>query len=75
MISTDEPTPLLTPEELAAHYKVKPKTIRTWHLQGKIPAEVATGRILRFDGERVAEALRSEAMEVRKRLGGMCEII
>jgi predicted site-specific integrase-resolvase len=50
-----------TAEELAAVYQVRPATIRAWHRAGRIPAAVAMGRILRFDPEAVARALRREA--------------
>jgi len=56
---------LLTPEELAGRYAVKKSTILGWFRQGKIPAEVAVGKVYRFDPERVAEALR-EAAEDRR---------
>ena len=75
MISTDTPPTLLSPDELAVRYQVTGATIRKWFREGKIPAEVAMGRVLRFDPEQVADALRSEAMEARKRISNFCEII
>jgi predicted site-specific integrase-resolvase len=49
---------LLTPEDLAGRYVVAKSTILEWFHAGLIPAEVAVGKIYRFDGERVAAALR-----------------
>jgi excisionase family DNA binding protein len=56
---------LLTPEELAGRYAVAKSTILEWFRQGRIPAEVAVGKVIRFDPERVAEALR-DAAEARR---------
>lgn len=75
MISEQETAALLTPAELAARLKVTQKTIRNWHLQGRIPAAVAVGRVIRFDGEEVAEALRQEARNGQIKRAGMMEII
>jgi excisionase family DNA binding protein len=65
---------LLTAEELGVRYQVTGATVRKWFREGRIPAAVAVGRVLRFDAEEVAAALRTDALEVRKRVAGMCEI-
>jgi excisionase family DNA binding protein len=79
-VSAPELTPLLTPEDLAARYAVTRKTVLEWFHQGRIPAEVATGRIFRFDAEKVAKALAKEARAYRPRmteqkLNGMVPVI
>lgn len=56
------PVPVLvTPEELAARYAVAKSTVLDWFHQGKISAEVAVGKVYRFDAEKVAADLRAEA--------------
>jgi predicted site-specific integrase-resolvase len=57
---------LLTPQELGELYKVSADTIRAWHKQGRIPAEVAVNKILRFDPEAVAAALKADAEKQAK---------
>ena len=52
---------LLKPEELAKRYGVAKSTVLEWFHAGRIPAEVAVGKVFRFDPERVAEALRKDA--------------
>jgi excisionase family DNA binding protein len=49
--------PLLTPKELAAHFKTTRSTVLAWYHDGTIPAEVAVGKVYRFDLERVCAAL------------------
>jgi hypothetical protein len=49
--------PLLTPKELAAHFKTTSSTILSWYHDGTIPAEVAVGKVYRFDLDRVCSAL------------------
>jgi len=63
---SDQPTSLLTPDELGAIYKTSGRTIRQWHQDGLIPAEVNAGRIIRFDREAVADALKQAADKVKK---------
>ena len=53
--------PLMTPKELAAHFKTTTSTILSWYHDGTIPAEVATGKVYRFDLERVSHALAKGA--------------
>ena len=67
----------LTPEELAARYAVAKSTVLDWFHQGKIPAEVAVGKVYRFDAEKVAEALKKEAAKgVKKKAPkGMVPVI
>ena len=60
---------LLTPEEIGEVYQVSGRTVRDWFHAGLIPAEVAAGRVFRFDLERVREALAANAEKVRARCG------
>lgn len=53
----------LTPAQLAAVYQVTDQTIRRWHREGKIPAAVALGTVIRFDADEVAETLRASASQ------------
>jgi predicted site-specific integrase-resolvase len=48
---------------------VSGRTVRDWFHAGLIPAEVAAGRVFRFDLERVREALAANAEKVRARCG------
>jgi len=57
---------VLTPEELAARYAVAKSTVLEWFHQGKIPAEVAMGKVIRFCPVRVAKALAREAPKARR---------
>ena len=50
---------LLTPEDLAARYAVAKCTVLEWYHKGIIPAEVAVGKVYRFDAAAVAKALRA----------------
>lgn len=49
---------LLKPEEMAARYGVNKTTFLAWYHAGKISAEVAVGKVFRFDPEKVAAELR-----------------
>ncbi len=51
----------LTPAQLGERYQVSSDTILRWYRAGKIPAEVATGAVYRFDPVAVAEALKADA--------------
>lgn len=57
---------LLTPEELAGRYAVAKSTVLDWFHQGKIPAEVAIGKVIRFCPERVAKELAENAAKGRR---------
>ena len=46
---------LLTAEDIAKYFQVKPKTIYNWAEQGLIPCYRITNRILRFELEKVKE--------------------
>jgi excisionase family DNA binding protein len=46
-----------TPKELAKALKVTPPTVMDWFRRGIIPAEVALGRIYRFDRAKCKAAL------------------
>ena len=44
---SDEPTSdLLTVREVAAHFHVKEKTVRSWISEGRLPASKPTGKML-----------------------------
>lgn len=53
--NTGEP---LTAAEIAPLFKVSKRTVLNWHNDGIIPAEIAVGRVIRFDAARVRDALR-----------------
>jgi excisionase family DNA binding protein len=56
---------LLTPEEIGEVYQVTGRTVRDWFHAGLIPAEVAVGRVMRFDLEKVKDALAANAERAR----------
>jgi predicted DNA-binding transcriptional regulator AlpA len=58
----------LKADEIAVRYQVKAATILQWQREGRIPAAVALGKVLRFDPEEVDAALR-EASEVGSKAG------
>ena len=47
----------LTAEELGAHLRLRPSTVKTWARTGRIPARRLTQRVVRFDLEEVQRAL------------------
>jgi excisionase family DNA binding protein len=63
---SDTPS-ILTPTELAAHFKTSKQTVLQWYHKGLIPAEVATGSVYRFDLAKVQEALAAKATTKPKR--------
>jgi len=52
---------LLTAEQVAAAIGCNSRSILRWRKEGLIPAEIDRGNFLRFDLERVREALRKDA--------------
>ncbi len=52
---------LLNAKQMGAMLGVSGVTITQWHKDGKIPAEIAEGRLFKFDLERSKEALRKRA--------------
>jgi excisionase family DNA binding protein len=50
---------LLTAAEVAEIYQVHKNTVLMWHRQGKVPAAVAIGKILRFRATDVAKAMKT----------------
>lgn len=52
---------LMKPEELAARYGVAKSTVLEWYHKGMITAEVAVGKVYRFDADKVAAELRKHA--------------
>ncbi len=66
---------LLTAEELAERFRVKPGTVREWARKGVIPSVKPGHKTLRFDPVEVSQALmerrRDRARErARERRGG-----
>ena len=59
----------MTPEEIGEVYQVSGRTVRDWFHAGLIPAEVAAGRVFRFDLGKVRDALAANAEKVRGRCG------
>ena len=55
-----------TPSQGAAEFETTTPTFLSWYHKGIIPAEVATGRVFRFDLDRCAEALREHAAKLQK---------
>jgi len=51
---------ILTAEELAAELKLKPRTIRAWAQQKKIPSLRISPKVLRFDLDEVQRSLNSK---------------
>lgn len=58
MAAQQTETKLNTPAEEAAACRVTKPTLLAWYHQGIIPAEIAIGRTIRFDHEKVMAALR-----------------
>ena len=57
---------LSTPQQLAEAIGVSKSVILTWHREGRIPAEVCEGRVIRFDAERVKATLAKRAAKQAK---------
>jgi hypothetical protein len=51
----------VTPEQLAKIYAVSSAQVLVWYHSRIIPAEVAEGRVYRFDSAKVARALAKRA--------------
>jgi excisionase family DNA binding protein len=60
--SDDEPEELLTPAEVAAMFRVSPKTVTRWHRTGKISAIRTLGGHRRFRASEIRR-LRAEGQE------------
>jgi len=60
------PEELATPRELAAKYGVALSTFLSWHHAGIFPAEVAVGKIYRFDPDQVDAGLKRHARKAAK---------
>lgn len=54
-----EQVPLMTPEQVGEMFQVTGKKVLQWYHDGVIPAEVAVGKVYRFDGAAVAVALKA----------------
>jgi len=52
---------LLTADQLGTALGVSGATIRKWHRQGRIPAAVNEGAIIRFEEQPVRDALKQRA--------------
>jgi len=55
--SSDEPDELLTPAEVAALFRVNPKTVTRWHRSGKISAIRTLGGHRRFRADEIRRLL------------------
>lgn len=67
---------LMTPAEVADLFSVQKHTVRGWFHDGVIPAEVAVGRVYRFDLARVREALAAATERQRaRRVPEMCGMV
>ena len=60
---SDPKDKLLTPDELGEVMGVCGATVRKWHRQGSIPAEVHEGSVIRFNERAVRAALKRRARE------------
>ena len=58
---------LATPRELAAKYGVALSTFLGWHHAGIFPAEVAVGKVYRFDPDQVETGLKRHARKAGKK--------
>ncbi len=54
-------TKLVTAEVLAIWLGVKPRTVRDWAREGKIPSLRISPKVLRFDPDDVLRTLRDDA--------------
>lgn len=61
MKPTLEPEPLLTPAEVAAIFRVDPKTVRRWALDGKLTVRYTLGRHRRYREDEVRALLSQPA--------------
>jgi excisionase family DNA binding protein len=57
---------ILTANELADRLQLKPGTVRSWAREGRIPALRPTPKVLRFELQRVLEALRKRPAKPEK---------
>ena len=57
-------TELLTTDQLAERLNVKPRTIQGWGRTGRIPSVRISHKVIRYDWQKVFEALRS--MEITR---------
>jgi predicted site-specific integrase-resolvase len=58
---------LLNGKQLAAKLSVSPSQVTHWHQAGAITAEIAEGRCIRFDLEKVRAQLAKRAAKKRPR--------
>lgn len=63
--TTEQRSGLLTAEEIAAHFRVKPETVRGWARQGIVPSIKLSHKMVRYRLDDVIEALQ--------RRGGLSE--
>jgi predicted site-specific integrase-resolvase len=54
-------TELLTANQLAEHLQIRPRTVRLWARQGRIPTVRLSPKVVRFDWGAVLAALRDRA--------------
>lgn len=58
---------LTTPRELSAKYGVAVSTFMAWYHAGIFPAEVAVGKVYRFDADQVEAGLKRHARKISKK--------
>ena len=58
---------LATPQELAKKYRVAVSTFMSWHHAGIFQAEIAVGRVYRFDEDQVDAGLELHARKNAKK--------
>ncbi len=56
---SDDPDELLTPAEVAAMFRVNPKTVTRWHRSGKISAIRTLGGHRRFRADEIRRLLEA----------------
>jgi hypothetical protein len=54
-------TELLTADQLAERLHIRPRTVKTWARQGRIPTMRLSPKVVRFDWVSVLAALRDRA--------------
>lgn len=67
----DPKAPLLKASELAPKDQVTPATLLKWQRDGKIPAAIAIGKVVRFDADEVDAALSELADRERASAAGV----
>ena len=58
---SDEPEELMTPSEVAAMFRVDPKTVQRWAKSGQIPFVFTVGGHRRYVKSKMVEILRGRS--------------